>query len=292
MVNLQSDQASGLRRMVDPHPIQVIAVTGGKGGVGKTNVSINMAVALAEIGKRVLVMDADLGLANVDVILGLHPKYNLSHVMNGEVSLQDVIIEGPAGIQIVPGASGIKQMASLSEASHAGIINAFSDIGSDVDVLIIDTAAGISPEVISFTRAAQELLVVVCDEPASMTDAYALIKLLNTDYGVTRFRVLANMVNTPQEGRALYNKLVAVTDKYLDVMLAYTGAIPYDENLRKAVKRQKPVTLAFPRSKAAQAFKGISRKITDWPLATGSSGHMQFFVERLIQYSSQTGESV
>ena len=292
MVNVQADQASGLRRMVDPHPIQVIAVTGGKGGVGKTNVSINMAVALSEIGKRVLVMDADLGLANVDVILGLHPKYNLSHVMNGEVSLQDVIVEGPAGIQIVPGASGIKQMASLSEASHAGIINAFSDIGSDIDVLIIDTAAGISPEVISFTRAAQELLVVVCDEPASMTDAYALIKLLNTDYGVSRFRVLANMVNTPQEGRALYNKLVAVTDKYLDVMLAYTGAIPYDENLRKAVKRQKPVTLAYPRSKVAQAFKGISRKINDWPLATGSSGHMQFFVERLIQYSSQTGESV
>ncbi|MEJ2214503.1 MAG: MinD/ParA family protein, partial [Gammaproteobacteria bacterium] len=203
---------------------------------GKTNVSINLAVALAEIGRNVMVLDADLGLANIDVILGLHPEFDLSHVLKGEKTLQEITIEGPLGIKLVPGASGIQRMAELSPAEHAGIISAFSEIGSDIDTLIVDTAAGISDTVISFTRASQEVIVVVCDEPASITDAYAIMKLLNKEYGSTRFRILANMVRTPQEGRDLYNKMCAVTDRYLDVMLGFMGAVPYDDNLKKAVK--------------------------------------------------------
>jgi flagellar biosynthesis protein FlhG len=271
-------------------PVQVIAVSGGKGGVGKTNVSINLAVSLAEIGRKVMVLDADLGLANIDVVLGLHPKFDLSHVLRGEKDLNEIIIEGPLGIRLIPGASGIQQMAELSPAEHAGIISAFSEIGSDIDTLIVDTAAGISDTVISFTRASQEVIVVVCDEPASITDAYAIIKLLNKEYGSTRFRILANMVRTPQEGRDLYNKMCAVTDRYLDVMLSFMGAIPYDDNLRKAVKSQKPVVTAFPRSKAAQAFKNLARKVETWPLPQGASGQMQFFVERLVEFSSGYGE--
>lgn len=276
--------------MTQSKPVQVIAVSGGKGGVGKTNVSINLAVSLAEIGRKVMVLDADLGLANIDVVLGLHPKFDLSHVLRGEKDLDEIIIDGPAGIRLIPGASGIQHMAELSPAEHSGIISAFSEMGSDIDTLIVDTAAGISDTVISFTRASQEVIVVVCDEPASITDAYAIIKLLNKEYGSTRFRVLANMVRTAQEGRDLYNKMCAVTDRYLDVMLSFMGAIPYDESLKKAVKSQKPVVIAFPRSKAAQAFKNLARKVEAWPPPQGANGQMQFFVERLVQYSSGYGE--
>ncbi len=292
MAEAKQDQAAGLRRMMNVEPVRVIAVTGGKGGVGKTNVAVNLAVALAVQEREVMLMDADLGLANIDVVLGLHPRYNLSHVLSGERSLEEIVVTGPKGIQVVPGASGVKRMARLDSSQHAGLIRAFSDVGVHLDTLIIDTAAGISDDVVSFSRAAQDILVVVCDEPASMTDAYALIKLLNKDYGVGRFRVLSNMVKTVQEGRELYNKLCRVTDRYLDVMLTYIGAVPFDESLRKAVKGQKPVLLAYPRSRSAQAFRAIARKIDDWPLATGNSGQLQFFVERLIQYSSQLGEIV
>jgi len=284
------DQAAGLRRMVNSEPVRVIAITGGKGGVGKTNISVNLAVAWAELGRKVMLLDADLGLANIDVVLGLHPEYDLSHVMRGERTLSEVIVEGPSGISVVPASSGVQAMAELSEAEHAGLIRAFSDIGQDLDVLIIDTAAGISDTVVSFSRAAQEILVVVCDEPASITDAYAMIKLLNREYGVERFRVLANMVRNAQEGQELYKKISRVTDRYLDVMLTYTGSVPFDEQLRKAVKAQKPVVQAYPRSQSAQTFKNLAKKADSWPMPVGVGGHLQFFVERLIQYSSQTGE--
>ena len=289
MADATTDQAAGLRRMVSPEPVRVIAVTGGKGGVGKTNVSVNLAVAMADAGKRVMLMDADLGLANIDVILGLHPDYDLSHVISGERTLEEVVLQGPSGILVVPGASGVQQMAELSEAEHAGLIRAFSEIGSDLDVLIVDTAAGISDTVISFSRAAQELIVVVCDEPASITDAYALIKLLNREYGVDRFRILANMTRSAQEGVNLYNKMCRVTDRYLDVMLTYMGSIPYDEALRKAVRSQKTVVQAYPRSRITQIFKNLAKKADNWPVPEGASGHLQFFVERLIQYSSHSG---
>ncbi|MCU7875872.1 MAG: MinD/ParA family protein, partial [Candidatus Thiodiazotropha sp. (ex Lucinoma borealis)] len=222
------DQATGLRRMVNPEPVRVIAVTGGKGGVGKTNISANMGVALAELGRRVILLDADLGLANLDVVLGMHAERNLSHVMRGECSLEEVMVTGPKGLKVIPGASGIQHMAEMSPAENAGLIHAFSEVANDVDVLLIDTAAGISDLVISFSRAAQEQIVVVCDEPASITDAYAIIKLLNREHGVSRFRILANMVKSVQEGRDLYNKMCRVTDQYLDVMLNYMGSIPYD----------------------------------------------------------------
>ncbi len=284
------DQATGLRRMVNPTPVRVIAVTGGKGGVGKTNIAVNLGVAMAELGRRVMLLDADLGLANIDVVLGLHAKHNLSHVMSGECSLEEIMVTGPRGMKVIPGASGMQHMAELSPAEHAGLIHAFSEVANDVDVLLIDTAAGISDLVVSFSRAAQEQIVVVCDEPASITDAYAIIKLLNREYGVSRFRILANMVKTVQEGRDLYNKMCRVTDQYLDVMLSYMGSIPYDEQLRKAVKSQKPVVEAFPRSRVAQAFKNLAKKADNWPVPTGVSGDLQFFVERLIQFSSQYGE--
>jgi len=275
----------------DSRPIRTIAVTGGKGGVGKTNVSINLAVAAAQAGSRVMVLDADLGLANVDVMLGLHPTYDLSHVMKGERTLEEAVVIGPAGIKVVPGASGVQFLAELNNIEHTGLIRAFGDVSDDLDLLIIDTAAGISNTVVSFARASQEVVVVVCDEPASITDAYALIKLLNRDYGQQRFHILANMARSRSEGINLYKKMCLVTDRYLDVMLNYMGAIPYDDALRKAVRKQKPVVTAAPDSESSKAFKDIANKVTKWPMPTGANGQVQFFVEQLIQYSGDYGEA-
>lgn len=292
MSDVQVDQAAGLRRITKPRPVRVIAVTSGKGGVGKTNVSVNLAISLAQEGKEVMLMDADMGLANVDVMLGLHPTYNLSHVINGDRSLEEVMVAGPNGIRVVPASSGVQKMAELNAAQHAGIIRAFSEIGHDLDALIIDTAAGISESVVSYARAAQEIVVVVCDEPASLTDAYALIKLLNREYGINRFRILANMVNSAQEGRVLFQKLLAVTDRYLDVAMDLMGAVPQDEYLKKAVQKQRAVVDAYPRSKAAMAFKKLAQKTDHWPLPSSAGGHLEFFVERLIMASQHTGSEL
>jgi flagellar biosynthesis protein FlhG len=283
MSEMRVDQAAGLRRMARPSPVRVIAITSGKGGVGKTNVSVNLSVALSDAGKRVMLLDADLGLANVDVMLGLKPKVNLSHVIDGDRTLEEAIITGPSGIMVVPAASGVKRLAELSTMENAGLIRAFSELNHDVDTLIIDTAAGINESVTSFSRAAQEVVVVVCDEPASITDAYALIKVLSLEYDQHHFRVLANQAHSAQEGRELFNKISRVTDRYLDVRLEFMGVVPYDDYLRKAVQKQRPVVQAYPRSRSAVAFKNLAQKTDKWPVPSAAGGHLEFFVERLIQ---------
>jgi flagellar biosynthesis protein FlhG len=269
------------------HPVRVIAVTSGKGGVGKSNVTINLAVTLAQSGERVMVMDADMGLANIDVLLGLSPGLNLSHVVNGECSLEETIIDGPAGIKIVPASSGVSAMSDLTPAQNAGVIRSFSELTEPVDTLLIDTAAGLSDSVVSYTRAAREVIVVVCDEPASITDAYAMVKVMHRDYGVERFHVLANQAHGASQGRELYNKLARVSERFLDVTLDYLGCIPYDECLKKAVQKQKSVVEAFPRSQSATAFKQIAKKTQQWPTPSTMEGHLEFFIERLVNFSAQ-----
>ncbi len=273
--------------MSSSHPVQVVAVTGGKGGVGKTNVSVNMSIALAKMGRRVTLMDADLGLANVDILLGLSAKQNLANVMAGECSLKDILLDGPGDIKVIPASSGTQSMVSMSPMEHAGLIHAFSELGDEMDVLVVDTAAGISDGVVSFVRASQEVLVVVCDEPSSITDAYALIKLLNRDHNMDRFRVVANMTRSPQEGQNLFTKLSQVCDRFLDVTLQYMGNIPFDEAVRKAVQRQKPVLLAAPRSKASLAIKTLAEKVNEWPIPNSPRGHLEFFVERLVGVAAE-----
>lgn len=291
-----NDQASGLRAMQGQapstkkakpiskdKPVRVLAVASGKGGVGKTNASVNLGISLAKQGNRVLLMDADLGLGNIDIMLGLQTQYNLSHVMDGEKTLAEVMVDAPGGIKIVPAASGVSRMAQLSPMENAGIINAFSELDGILDVLIIDTAAGIADSVVSFCRASQEVIVVVTDEPASMTDAYALIKVLSREHNLTHFHLLANMTRSAEHGKMLHEKVAKVCDQFLDVTVDYLGTVPFDYDLREAVQKQVPVTVLKPSSLAAKSFAAMAQKIESWPIPTGVTGYLQFFVESLLK---------
>ena len=275
-----------------PDPVRVIAVTSGKGGVGKTNISVNLAASLSLAGQRVMLMDADLGLANVDVLLGLEPHFDLQHVISGEKSLDEIIVQGPLGIHVVPASSGVEKMAELTSVEHASLIAAFSELKQPIDVLIVDTAAGIADGVVSFAKACQEVIVVVCDEPTSLTDAYALIKVLSLRHGIKQFQILANMVKDESQGLNLYEKLLNTTDRFLEVGLKYLGAVPFDEQLRQSVRAQKPVMEAYPRSPAAKALVRIGEKINRWPLPDQATGYLQFFVERLLAAAGSTAKPV
>lgn len=280
---IEAVHSPGLKRAAQPGPVQVIAVTGGKGGVGKTSVAVNLSAALVSAGRRVMLLDGDLGLANVDVFLGLSPRHTMAHVLSGERTLEEIIIESPQGVQIVPGASGVAELANLSAAGHLNLVRAFSALSSQIDTLIVDTSAGISHSVVQFTQAAQHALVVVCDEPASMTDAYALAKVMSRNHGMRTFRILANMVRTPGEGELLFRKLERVTSRFLDVTLDYVGEIPDDPYLRRSIREQRPVVTAFPASPSSRAFKKLALRADKWPVPDAPRGNLEFFVERLIR---------
>lgn len=288
------DQAAGLKNVmqkliegvhtplppVQRTPTRVIAVAGGKGGVGKSCVSVNLGMSLAMAGRDVMLLDADLGLANVDVLLGLQPSRNLAHLLAGDCSLQELVLEAAHGLKVVPATSGTRRMVQMSSMEHAALIRAFDDYPQPPEFLIVDTAAGLSDSVTLFSAAADDVVVVVCDEPASLTDAYALIKVLARECGVDRFRIVANMVRDGEQGRQLFHKLERVTGRFLDVHLEYTGMVPHDDRIRQAVRRQMAVVDAWPGSAAAQAFKKLAVSADRWDTPTGAHGRIGFFAER------------
>jgi len=263
-------------------PVNVIAVSAGKGGVGKSSVAINLAVALAEMGKKILLLDADLGLANLDIMLGLYARYNLSHVMQGVCRLSDIMLTGPHDIKVIPAASGTDYMAQLSPIQHAGIIDAFNELTDEFDYMIIDTAAGISDTVLSFTRSSQEVIIVICDQPTSLTDSYALIKVMSQRFGWSHFHVLANMVHSGQEGREVFNRLYHVAEQFLEVHLNYLGMVPFDDLVHQAVKKQQAVLMAYPDCQASKAFQQLAVVVDNWPFKRALGGNTSFFLERLV----------
>jgi flagellar biosynthesis protein FlhG len=276
------DQAEGLRRLQRP-PTKVITVASGKGGVGKTNVVANLAITLARSGQRVMVFDADLGLGNIDILLGLTPRHNIAHVLSGEKQLSDVLVRGPQDILVLPASSGVAGMASLDVATQARLIDAVSTLDIPLDYLLVDCAAGIAGDVLTFSRAAQDLIVVLSNEPASVADAYALIKVLSKQYGLKRFHLLPNMVRDAREGQALFAKIAGVADRYLDVSLDLVGSIPLDAALRAAVRSQRAVVESAPQSAAAVAFSALATRVKNWPLPQGPSGRIEFFMQQWLR---------
>lgn len=285
------DQATSLRKIVEKKGIaskknsftRVITITSGKGGVGKTNIVANLAIALSKMNKQVLILDADLGLANIDVILGITPKYNMMHLINDEKTIEEIIVTGPNGILILPAASGIENLANLCDEAKLTLSEKLAPLWKKIDYLIIDTGAGISPNVIYFNLAAQETIVVVTPEPTSITDAYALMKILSKNYHQHRFSLIVNMVKTEQEAREIFQHLTTVTDKFLEVAVDFCGYLIEDRNLTNAVRNQKPFIEMFPTSDASCCIKDIAKTIDEnhGEMPPTSSG-IGFFWQQMI----------
>ena len=257
---------------------RAIAVAGGKGGVGKTTVAVNLGMSLAMMGREVMLLDADMGLANVDVLLGLAPSRHLGHLLDGTATLEELLLDAPHGLKIIPGGSGARRLAQLGNGEHAAVIRAFDELPRPPDYLLVDTAAGLSDNVAMFAAAADDVVLVVCDEPASLTDAYALIKVLSRDFGVRRFRMVANLVRNAGEARALHQKLAKVSDRFLDVVLDFLGFVPQDERLRQAIRRQSAVVDLWPASRSSQAFKQLAGAVDNWEEpARGGLDRIAFF---------------
>ncbi len=274
-------------------PTKIIGISGGKGGVGKSTVAVNLATCLARKGQRVALLDADLGLANVDVMLGLKPRQTLDDVIRGDATIQDILLTGPGGFKVVPAGSGAAQsraraLVSLTAAEHTALVDSLTALDDQFDIFLIDTAAGISDLVMHFLRAAREQLLVVCNEPTSITDAYALMKAAHTEFGIHRFRIVANQVRDAADARRLYQRLAAVTDRFLDVALLPCVAIAYDECVRKAVRKQKAVVDAYPSSAAARAFNMLADEVIGWP-RLGDGDALQSLVERLLPQAQLAG---
>ncbi len=261
---------------------RVVAITSGKGGVGKTNVVANMGYALTRMGKKVLVLDADMGLGNLDVLLGLAPKFNLSHVLSGEKPISQVLLEGPGGMKILPAASGVQEMTRLSKSQKIRLLEELDALIDNIDYLLIDTAAGISSNVMYFALTAQEILVVATPEPTSVTDAYALVKVLSVKYRARQFKMVVNMAADGREAREVFRQLTLVTDRFLDVSIEFIGHIASDPNVRRSVRRQKAVGEMFPEAEASRGFAALADRIVAGTLSRFTESNSHFFWEDLL----------
>ncbi len=261
---------------------RVLAVTSGKGGVGKTNLALGLSLALARAGYRVMILDADMGLANIDVILGLIPKYNLAHVFRGKKKIEDILQPGPAGLQIIPGSSGIEELANLDPLALTKLLEEISAFNQKLDYLFIDTGAGISRQVLAFILAADEVLLVTTPEPTALTDAYGLIKVFNRHQGRGKLRLIINMVTNEQEGREAAEKLSRVVQQFLNLEIEVAGFIPCDTTVQEAVRRHQSYMLAFPRAPASLSTIKIASTIGE--LAGESPRGIQGFFKQLVAF--------
>ena len=286
------DQAEKLRKLVKEqnspkHTSRVITVTSGKGGVGKSSISVNLALALSRFGKKVLILDADFGLANIEVMLGIRPKYNLADLMFKGKNLPDIITNGPENIGFISGGSGIQELTNLTKDQIIYLINKLVELDQTVDIIIIDTGAGITDSVLQFATASSEILLVTTPEPTSITDAYALLKTLNkkANFSVedTAIRLIANRVTLDEKADDIYEKLKTVASKFLNLNLDYLGYIPLDNTVSKAVIRQQPVISVYPNSSFAKQINSFAMKLcdTDMEINQRKKGITQVFLKLL-----------
>ena len=272
---LAAERRGGERRVSES--TRVIAVTSGKGGVGKTSLTVNLAVTLAKLGKRVIILDCDLGTANVDVMLGMHPRYNLQHVLSRQRRLEEVMSVGPHGVTVISGGSGFSELANLTDSRRDELLTMFASLEGQADILLLDTGAGISANVLRFVVAAGEALVVTTPEPTAVTDAYALIKVASQQSGPVpanghtgaaagndvRLRLVVNQASSPAEAQETASNIVNVAQRFLGVSVQYFGSVPVDRSMSQAVRAQSPVVDSFPRSPAAQAIDRLARLLLE-----------------------------
>jgi flagellar biosynthesis protein FlhG len=290
------DQAANLRSLVSSprptesssaSPLRVIAVTSGKGGVGKTNISANLAVLAAKMGKRVLVIDADLGLANVEIVFGLKPRYHMGDLINSSISIEDVMIEAPHGVKILPAGSGVQSLTQLSTEEKMRFVSALEPVQDKFDIVLVDSGAGIGDNVLFFVGAAQEALLVVSPEPTSIVDAYATVKVLSQKAGVRHFNVVINPVIEELPAREIFSKLTQVTSRFLTASVKHMGYIPRDENLHRAIMAQRPLVDAFPHSPASRALNVIADKLFNETAPPILDGGMKLMWHRLFREGSE-----
>ena len=289
------DQAASLRvqlakkssgRNIDDGSVKtprIIAVTSGKGGTGKTNVVANLAYALSTSGQKVMVLDADLGLGNIDVLLGIAPRHTIQDVIKGDKKLSDVLVKGPGGMKILPAGTGVQELSHLTEGEKLTLLSEIDLIDDDIDTFFIDTGAGISSNVMYFNVAAQEIIVVVSPEPTAITDAYAIIKILSTKYCENHFKLLVNEVKNEMEAMEVYNNICNVADRFLNISIDYFGYILFDKNVNNAVMNQKVILELYPESPASKCLRRLAKNLKKSSYIKEPKGNMQFFWKRLLQ---------
>ena len=278
-----SGKVVSIRAGAQPINPTVIAVTSGKGGVGKTNISANLAIALGLRGVRVLCIDADLGLANMDIIFGLAPTLTTADLVNGHVDAEDVLLEGPTNVWLLPGASGQYDLANLNDQQRRDLFSAVDTLDSRFDIVIVDTGAGLGSNSVGFSSAAKDILVVVSGEPTSVADADGMIKVLNTRCGVHRVKIVANMVQSAADGEAVFRRLSSLTDRFLNIALEYMGHIPQDSIVSRSVMRGEPFVSNYPDCAASNAITGIAGKILAADDQDDRQGAIRLFWRKLLR---------
>lgn len=278
-----NDQAARLRERVinNEKKTRIIAVASGKGGVGKSSISLNLGLAIQELEKRVLLLDADLGMANIDILLGITPNFNLSHVLKGKCKFEEAIVQGPANISILAGTTGVDELINISSVEVSRLIEAASHMEENYDIILLDIGAGVNYSVTNFILGCDEVLVVLTPEPTAVMDAYSLIKILSTKHYKGRTKLLLNQCSSLKEGNELAERMQRVIKQYLNQDVELLGMIPFDENVRKSVKKQNPLLIQYPKSEAARSIKELAVKTMNGACENKSHG-TKGFIYRII----------